>query len=491
MASVLAIAPVVTGFPQLSSTAQPQPVKSQVHTVGFVTSSVAAMRTARDATRSVVPTPGELDPITSARAVAVTPIQDVAGAVTVVGVTWPKGATPTEQYQIRTLTGTSWSQWQPLGAVDGGPDATEAAGTATAGTDPYVVTGASKYEVRALTTDATVSTSATVQVVDPGTSSADSVVQAPGAAAAATVRPAISTRAAWGADETLRQGKPTAVYGQVRLGFVHHTADSNTVSANQYAADEVPAMIRGMYAYHVTTMGWDDIGYNFLVDRFGRTWEGRSGGVDRAVVGAQTVGYNSQSTGVAAIGNFEIAEVPQAVTESLKQVLAWKLSLAGIPAIGASGLLAPNLTPLQRVSGHGDAIATICPGPYLYDKLPEIRAGAAAIMAAPSMTDSRGVFSPGDFTGEGKSDLLAVTSTGELYLYRGNGLGAFTGSGTRIGTGWAGFARIFSPGDFTGDRKSDLLAVTSTGELYLYRGNGLGAFTGSGTRIGTGWAAFA
>ena len=381
MAGVLAGLPMVTGFPQISSTTKPHPVKSQVRQVGFVRTSVAAMRTAQDATRSAVTTPGTPDPITAARNAAVTPIQDVAGDVTVVGVTWPKNAvTAGERFQIRTLTGTAWSQWQTLDVIVDGPDSTEAAATDITGTDPYVVTGASKYEVRSLSTDAGVPTAATVSVVDPGTSNADNIQQAPGAAAAATAKPAIFTRADWSADETLRRGAPA--YGSVQLGFIHHTVNSNA-----YAETEVPSIIRGIYAYHVRTLGWNDIGYNFLIDRFGQTWEGRYGGMDKAVVGAQTLSYNSVSTGVAAIGNFDIAPVPQAVTDAFERIFAWKLSLAGIPATGASPLLAPDgTTPLQRVSGHRDAFATACPGRYLYAKVAEIRDGAAAIMSAASVT---------------------------------------------------------------------------------------------------------
>jgi Zn-dependent metalloprotease len=100
------------------------------------------------------------------------------------------------------------------------------------------------------------------------------------------------------------------------------------------------------------------------------------------------------------------------------------------------------------------------------------------------------VFSPGDFTGDGKADLVAAKPSGELYLYRGNGLGGFTGAGARIGVGWGVFSKVFSPGDFTGDGKADLVAVKPSGELYLYRGNGLGGFTGAGARIGVGWGVF-
>ena len=376
MASVLAVAPMVTGFPQFSAPAGPHPVTAHVHKVGFVKSSVAALRTARNATGSVVRASGAPDPVTTARAAAVTPVQDVAGPVTVVGVSWPRGAVSAHgQFQIRTLSGSTWSQWQSLDVETGGPDPAEAAAaSAPGGTSPYIVTGASKYEVRSLTTDATVPAAATVQAVDPGTSSADSVQPAPGAASAATARPAIYTRAQWGANEGLRRAGPS--YGTIQVGFVHHTD-----SANNYSSASVPAMIRGMYAYHVQTLGWNDIGYNFLVDRFGRIWEGRYGGMDKPVVGAQTLNYNSVSLGVSAIGQYDVAAVPQAMTNAFKAVFAWKFSLANIPATGTSPVVYKGKY-LQRVSGHRNAFSTACPGRYLYAKLPEIRAGAAAIIAA-------------------------------------------------------------------------------------------------------------
>ena len=100
-----------------------------------------------------------------------------------------------------------------------------------------------------------------------------------------------------------RQARPR--YGTVKAGFIHHT-----VNANNYTAAQVPALLRGIYAYHTQSRGWRDIGYNYLVDRFGRIWEGRYGGVDRAVVGAHTLGYNEYSFAMSAIGNFDIAQPP-------------------------------------------------------------------------------------------------------------------------------------------------------------------------------------
>jgi len=531
LASVLAVVPTVMGLPQISSQAKPHPVKAQRHEVGFVKSSVALMRAAKGATRSVQSAPGAPDPITSARAGAVTPVQDVPGDLAVVGVTWPKKAvTAGDQFQIRTLTGATWSQWQALDADQGdGPDPAEAA-TATQGTSPYIVTGASKFEVRSLTTDLAAPTAATVQVVDPGTSSADNVQAAPGAAQAAVAKPTIYTRAQWGADESLRRAAPS--YGKVQLGFVHHT-----VSSNSYSASQVPAMIRGIYAYHVLGLGWNDIGYNFLIDRFGRSWEGRYGGMDKAVIGAQTLNFNEYSTGVSAIGNFDVAAVPQAVTDAYKRLLAWKLSLHGVPA---TGTVLVNGKSLQRISGHRDAFQTACPGRYLYAKLAEIRVGAAAIInAKPIVANPRDVdlngapdalsYSPSaggtgitgstsllasaprspvrsgaaigngwngvrnaslspDLTGDGKADIVAQDPAGNrLRIYLGNGKGGFAGVISR-GAGWNAMTRIIAARDRNGDGRNDILATNTAGDLVFYPGDGAG-WLRAGRVIGTGWNA--
>jgi hypothetical protein len=100
------------------------------------------------------------------------------------------------------------------------------------------------------------------------------------------------------------------------------------------------------------------------------------------------------------------------------------------------------------------------------------------------------VLGPGDFSGDGKPDLIARRANGELYLYRGNGAGGFARGATRIGTGWQGFTAILTPGDFSGDGKPDLIARGATGDLYLYRGNGAGGFYSGSSKIGTGWQGF-
>jgi len=91
----------------------------------------------------------------------------------------------------------------------------------------------------------------------------------------------------------------------VQVGLVHHTVGTNT-----YTAAQVPAIIRGIYDFHVNGRGWSDVGYQFLIDRFGRIWEGRAGGVDKAVLGAQAGGYNSGSFGASVMGDYTSAAVP-------------------------------------------------------------------------------------------------------------------------------------------------------------------------------------
>lgn len=82
----------------------------------------------------------------------------------------------------------------------------------------------------------------------------------------------------------------------------------------------------------------------------------------------------------------------------------------------------------------------------------------------------------GDFDGDGPSDLVARRPDGTLVLYSGNGSGGFLKNAQRIGSGWGSFNFLFSPGDFNGDRRTDIITRTSGGLLYLYPGNGSGGW---------------
>ena len=194
--------------------------------------------------------------------------------------------------------------------------------------------------------------------------------------------PQIIPRAAWGADQC--PPRAAAVTGDVQLGFVHHT-----VNANSYSPSESAAMVLSICRYHRNENGWRDIGYNFLVDRYGQIFEGRAGGTDQAVIGAQAQGYNGVSTGVANLGTFSQSGQTAAGVQTTAELLAWKLSLHGAPVEGGVAVTSaggpsnryPDGAPvtLQRISGHGDADKTSCPGDALYSQLGEIRARAAEL----------------------------------------------------------------------------------------------------------------
>ena len=115
---------------------------------------------------------------------------------------------------------------------------------------------------------------------------------------AATAAPSIVPRLSWGADESIRRGPPSYA-ADVRFAIVHHTA-----GRNDYTRAEAPAIVKGIQLFHVQGNGWNDIGYNFLVDRFGTIYEGRFGGVDRNVIGAHALGFNTESVGIALLGTY-------------------------------------------------------------------------------------------------------------------------------------------------------------------------------------------
>jgi N-acetylmuramoyl-L-alanine amidase/FG-GAP-like repeat len=375
---------------------------------------------------------------------------------------------------VRTRRDGAWSEWNqiPVGD-DHAPDPGSAeARRSRAGTDPLVVAESDGVQVRVDTGRGVIPGDLRLDLIDPGESPADaSIGTLGGSAVAAANRPTIYTRAQWGADESIR-GAPE--YGEVNGAFVHHT-----VNANDYSASDVPEIIRGIYAYHVKSRGWKDIGYNFVVDRFGRIWEGRYGGVDRPVIGAHTQGYNDDAFAMSAIGTYT-SKVPEAtVLSAYQQLFAWKFSVHGVdprrPVIydGESW---------PAVAGHRDAALTECPGQQLYERLPTIRTGVTAVMFPPSGGDTWR-----DFSGDGRDDLMArARSDGSLWMWRG-AAGAVYGTAQRIGSGWGGISSIVRPGDWDGDGADDVVArIAATGELRLYPGNGRGGFLPP-RRIGTGW----
>jgi hypothetical protein len=297
------------------------------------------------------------------------------------GVRGPAAAHGRFEVRVRPRGG-RWSPWVPL-AVHG--DHAPDTGTGERASDPVWAGGCDELQLRA---SGRLRGSLRVHFV-----AVPSVGRRPvRARVAATPRqqaspqpgtpPSIIPRAAWGGDSVPPRSAPS--YGVVQMAFVHHT-----VTANDYTPDQSASIVLGIAKYHRDTNGWNDIGYNFLLDQYGQVFEGRAGGVDQAVIGAHAQGYNSQSTGVAVLGTFSDVPIPEAAMAAITQLLGWKLSLHGVPCEGGLTIVSgggslnryPSGTPvaMQRISGHRDGDNTECPGNILYAQLPELRRRAAAL----------------------------------------------------------------------------------------------------------------
>ena len=284
----------------------------------------------------------------------------------------------------------------------------------------------------------------------------------PGGAAA----PAIVTRDQWGASACKPRATPQ--YGEVLAAVVHHTE-----STNSYSQSEAPSVVLGICRYHRNGRGWNDIGYNLLIDRFGTVYEGRAGGVDKAVVGAHAQGYNGQTTGIALIGGFMSVSPSQAAMDSLQRVIQWKLGLAGVTRNERAALISTGgvynrfkygrTVWARPVSGHRDLDSTDCPGNVLYAKLPGLASfltGAPRPATKLSMRLKR-VATPGG--GQAVAVSGRLRSAGQPVSGRTVQVQAFTSTGwltlTEARTDGNGFwqttvapaRRYFLRGSFAGD----------------------------------------
>jgi hypothetical protein len=179
--------------------------------------------------------------------------------------------------------------------------------------------------------------------------------------------PGMVGRAGWQADESI-VARPPAVASRLRLAIVHHTAGQNATSP-----DESAAIVRAIQLYHVQGNGWDDIGYNFLVDRFGQIFEGRAGGIERNIVGAHAAGVNTGSLGVAVIGGYESVGLSSAARAALVHLLAWRLDAAHVdPATPVAVVVDGAERTLPAIIGHRELGRTACPGGALAAELASV-----------------------------------------------------------------------------------------------------------------------
>ncbi len=272
--------------------------------------------------------------------------------------------------RVRTATDDgTWGEWYELDRIsaDDGPDAgsAEAASADTHRfTEPAYTGEATRFQVEVPADEVAAATSAAGEldleatVLDTeGLSGgpAERSVQIGGAIAEASTRLSVVSRASWGA-QAPRSGATYASGGRIDLVVVHHTAGSNDYTPAQSAG-----RVRGYQAYHRNTLGWKDIGYNALIDKYGTIYEGREGGLDRAVVGAHASGYNTGSFGVSVMGNYTNIDASSAAYESLANVIAWKARIHGFDPLGTTSRTY-NGGLVRTVTGHRDVGSTACPG---------------------------------------------------------------------------------------------------------------------------------
>ncbi|MFI6441104.1 peptidoglycan recognition protein [Streptomyces sp. NPDC050759] len=357
------------------------------------------------------------------------------------GVSWTGVTKPLEgKAQVRTRSSETgeWTAWQDLETNIDPPEDPEERSGARGASEPLWVGPSDGVQVQVVHEDGTTSAGLPkgleVNLVDPGiataaeqknagddtdpaafavdetptptpsvsdtTSASPTATPSPTATATPTPTPTATTptappstvpepsmvsRAGWGADESLSPD-PSEYNADVKAVFVHHTDGSN-----DYSCADSASIVRGIYAYHTQTNGWNDIGYNFLVDKCGTIFEGRKGGVDLPVLGAHTYGWNRESAGIAILGNYTTAGASNAALTSVARIAAWKLGQYGVDPnstvqlkagatqqnLAKQSFTAGSLYTFNRISGHRDGYATECPGTSLYNQLPTIRAWAS------------------------------------------------------------------------------------------------------------------
>ncbi|MDX6438975.1 MAG: hypothetical protein QOF45_1558, partial [Gaiellaceae bacterium] len=260
--------------------------------------------------------------------------------------------------------------------------------------------------------------------------------------------PAIVPRSGWNADERIRRSTPSFAPA-IRLALVHHTA-----GANGYTAAQSPSIVRAIELYHVKGNGWNDIGYNFLVDRFGNVYEGRGGGIEKNVIGAHSEGFNTGTFGVALIGNYAHATPPKAQQTALVDLLAWRLDVAHVDPLstvvytsgGNAKFRSGKNVILRAISGHRDTGPSECPGTGTYVLLPGIakRVSLTGLpkLYSPSVTGAAG--GPIRIQARLSSSLpWTVTVVDQL------GRTVASGSGTGTAINWTWNSLVAGKGSFT------------------------------------------
>lgn len=322
---------------------------------------------------SVAPSPKT--PTTAPSRVVAELDQTTTSPFRMIGVTWsPDGGASGITVEVRTRTDKTWSAWTALDV-----DADD--GTGQPGTDPLWVGTADGVAARVTSAEGTpqdvkITTIDTSDLADApdaapaswsGTSDEVTDVEQTATsdgAPAYTPKPTIITRSSWGATSGTKCDSPIAG-DRTRGVIVHHTAGNNS-----YSKADSKAIVRATQAYHMKARKWCDIGYNFLVDKYGQIFEGRAGGVDRSVRAAHSgnLAVNTYAMGVSMMGNYDVTKPSAALKDAMVKLVGWRLGTNFLPAKGTYSL---GGLKLNMIAGHRNVISTECPGRYGYAWLSE------------------------------------------------------------------------------------------------------------------------
>jgi hypothetical protein len=444
----------------------------------------------------------------------------VAGDAALVGVVAPEGdEIPVE---VRTFEEGAWTDWVALEYVDEDdgpdPDTAEAEAATDAVTDPLWVGHVDQLQVRVA--DLEGADSLELHTVDiEGSLDFDPLATKPGAAHAST-RPTIIPRSSWDPNNDCAPRSTPSVASNVRFTVIHHTAGNNT-----YTEAQAANVLRSICLYHRNTNGWSDVGYNMVVDRYGRTYEGRAGGLERAVVGAHAANYNSGSFGIGVMGCFDVScatsfgstALPSVALSAVDRAVAWKFGLHGVDPNGTISYRNGSgaTVTLDTIVGHRDVGRTSCPGSVFYPFVKgsnPMKTRVARLMSAaqpapapspspspaPSPAPAPAPTTSGDPWDEANPGHLARTDRQDLQTFdesTGQVLVARTTGSNFIEEAWATYRTrsgwdVHLTGDVTGNGRDDVVSFhPSNGSWWVAVSTGRRLVAGHWATYGTtsGW----
>ncbi|WGD37118.1 N-acetylmuramoyl-L-alanine amidase [Lysinibacter sp. HNR] len=269
---------------------------------------------------------------------------------------------------------------------------------------------------------------------------------------------------------------PEELMPEMKAMTLHHTG--GPTDNNYNTPEEATRLLRALYVYQAAEQNYEDFGYNFIVDKFGTIYEGRKGSIDRPVIAGHAYGFNTQTMGVAVLGNFNTEPVSEELIKSLGDLFGWRLEMAGVkagPTSETTLTVGPDHVETKTVNtihGHRDLNPTECPGENLYPRLGEIRELAAAFQGIPPTDDNPSEPDPEDNTSPGTQD---PSDNNDAALPAvGPGQTANGGSTPPNQTGVISAAKsLATTGDhYTGWILALALGIIVTGSLFAFRSYG-------------------